>query len=126
MELTLHQLQEQMSVNGGLETIKEVVETLKKKGWIFYENSLSGLNEFHPIQLYLYEFPSPSSEINAFPIAKSLFGSKRSKSIRKLINEGFEIYYGEPLTDHFSVEEYLNCIPYVGEEYVWFYRTQRD
>jgi hypothetical protein len=126
MEMTLYQLQSEISINGGLKVTKEVVDTLKKKGWIFFETPLCELTEFQPFHLYLYEFPGSSTEINAFPIPKSMFGIERLKNIKERIYEGFEKYYSEPLRDHFSIEEYLNCIPYVGEEYVWFYRERKE
>ncbi|SFS75865.1 hypothetical protein [Paenibacillus sp. BC26] len=105
------------------QTILEVKQTLinyKKKGQIFFEESISQLEQQNTFEIYYFGRSNEKSTINAFPIPIQEFRLfNNQKENRKFINGYFTKYYGIDKNDE-RVQP-SNYKLFVGTDFVWLY-----
>jgi hypothetical protein len=124
VEVTLKTMLQKLCPNEGMGYLKEGLNQLKKKGWVFFQENLDQLIENMPFQFYGYMFPNKKSKVNAFPIHIKhfqFFDKQEDQLI--FLQEHFERYYKRQVNKE-DMEDYDFERPFVGRDFLWFYRHE--
>lgn len=128
MKVSLSQLMELDPYrNNGILLLKKELQGYKKKGVVFFQDSILTLSPTQSFQLYYSIHANETSIRGPFPIPTSEWSilcqwKKQEKGLGHLKNYFYD-YYGTYVATS-VLRDYLRNTPYVGEEFTWYYTNK--
>ncbi|MGG3269854.1 hypothetical protein ABEP16_13155 [Priestia aryabhattai] len=123
MKITLQRIQQKGSVKEGILDIKSFLYRQKRKGRLFFQENIHELEVNHFFEMYFYLMPSEISSINAFPIPIQEFCIyKNTDQQYEFMYKYFQRYYMKKVNDTEFFSKYDLKNPFIGEEYIWYFK----
>ncbi|HDX9674308.1 hypothetical protein PDL02_20560 [Bacillus cereus group sp. LD113LC] len=110
-------------VKRSLKEVKLVLYMAKQQGLVFYKENIFTLQHGDDFDLYFVGRPSFQTKANAFPISVSEYEMFDTKDkYLGFLQKCYERYYPKEKMSKKILLSYELDNPFVGREYIWFYK----
>lgn len=110
-------------VTRSLKEVKLVLYLSKQQGVVFYKENIFSLKHTDDFDLYFVGRPSFRTKANAFPISVSEYQMFDTKDeYLGFLQRCYERYYPKERVNKKILLGYDLANPFVGREYIWFYK----
>lgn len=106
-----------------LKEVKLLLYIAKKQGVVFYKENIFSLQQADDFDLYFVGCPSFRTKVNAFPISVSEYQMFDTRDeYLGFLQRCYERYYRKERGNKKILLGYDLANPFVGREYIWFYK----